>query len=290
MHGLDYVNKPYLTIFTRKDGLDEDDAPLHFCILRIFDLAFLYTLPHVDGRMLFTSSYTKNINTEALLFFNLNKKWVWESYDSTEERNPHAGFNVSKTIAESFFPFKGNDLSKLRIEKKPENCVEFKDPIISDKDIAKHSIMEMHCYYSFEEKEITQIVGSVSTECLFDFSTRCPLVLALNIKYENVVKQCTVVTLTYYICFSPNVYKDQFEYSGDEIAVNQNLIVKALELSLDCLLKDISQQVQNMPFTRKHLSFQSVRELLADMEIDFIDDELYINSVRGKDLWHSGYQ
>lgn len=292
MYHLCYVDKPHLYIFTRKDGVDRDNTPLHFCILRIFDLAFLYTLPHVDGRMLFTPPYTANINTEALKVLGLHQKWIWESYDTTALRNPHIELNFPESIYYTPLPpGEKGDPSKLRIEKEPMDRVDFNAPVISDKDIVKRSISEIHCNYHIGVEEIIQTIGSVSSECIFDVSARTPLFLRLKIKFKNMIKKKTVAGLTYEIYFSPNIYKNQFEYSESSIAVNQILIIRALELTLDSLFYDITKEHPEFLFTRENLSINNVGELLAEMKIVFVrEGGIPFISIKGTNFWYSGYQ
>ena len=131
MHGLYEVKEPIMYICSRKDLYDTDDAPLHFCVLRIFDLAFLYVLPHVNGRMVFHENYTRCIPTEALKVLGFAGDWEWDSYDTTEERNPHVWLDLSNSKKGISDKKEKAPIEKLRIERKPTNSIEFKDPKIT---------------------------------------------------------------------------------------------------------------------------------------------------------------
>ena len=93
MYNLPLQERPIFFICTRKDGLD-GDSPLHFCIFLIFDLAFLFAIPHVDGRMFYPENYMDNIPLNVFNLFGLNQNWEWESYDTTQYRLPHVNIDI----------------------------------------------------------------------------------------------------------------------------------------------------------------------------------------------------
>jgi len=287
---LEKIEEPHLYIISRKDGLDRDNAPLHFCILRIFDLAFLYALPHVDGRMIFKPSYMDSINTEALKVLGLNQEWVWESYDSTEKRNPHVLLDLKNSIKPSTSIGDGANSSKLRKETKPTDSVDFDTPFISDENVIKHEITNFDYKGNIEANEFIQTIGNISAECKFDLDADIPLSLQLIITFDNVVNMKRYTNIVYCTTFDNRIYVNQFKYSKSTIAVNQILIAKVLELSLKYLFIDISKLHPNLPFVEDSLSINNASELLKNMKIEFVTDGISIHSANGSDLWYSGYQ
>lgn len=83
------MSDPCLYLFLRDDLIDADDAPMMFAVFKVFTVALLFVPPLIGGRIRYPNSYTNRINTTALTLLGFPDCWVWESYDTIEERLPH---------------------------------------------------------------------------------------------------------------------------------------------------------------------------------------------------------
>lgn len=286
MCGLYEVKEPMVYICTRKDGRDTDSAPLHFCILRIFDLAFLYILPHVNGRMVFHENYTRRIQTEALKVLGFTRSWNWKSYDTTEERNPHVEVDFSNSKIEMSNRNKKAPIEKLRLERKPKNSIDFIEPKISSTDILRHNLESIYFTHTNNKQNVS---GNISVRIIIDLSQRIPLFMRLNIIYKEMRSGSQLATIVYSVQISPKVLFQQiYLYDDDSFSLNQELFVRILEISLRYLYNDILARYADFPYTREMLSFNNVRELLNDIQL-FLMKDGHILSVNGRKIWHTGY-
>lgn len=287
MHGLCEVKEPAMYICSRINRRDADNAPLHFCILRIFDLAFLYVLPHVNGRMIFHESYTRCIPTEALRILGFTGTWEWDSYDTTEERNPHVWINLSNSKIEASDRKKSAPIEKLRRERKPIGAIDFKEPKITAKDFLNQKLGSISFTHT---TDIQSISGDISVQAVVDLSQIVPLFIRLNITYEDIKNGKKLATIMYSAQISPKVLHQQMNlYEDDSFSLNQDLLVRILETMLESLYRDIFTNHSNFPYTREMLYINSVRELLNDMQLFIIKDGQMSGQVHGRDIWHTGY-
>ena len=206
MHGLHEVKEPMVYICSRKDRQDTDTAPLHLCIFRIFDLAFLYVLPHVNGRMVFHENYTKCIPTDALKVLGFTGNWEWDSYDTTEERNPHVWLDLSNSKREASDKKEKAPIEKLRVERKPTNSIEFIDPKITTSDVLKRDFELIDFIHT---DKLQNVYGNVSTMAIVDLSQKIPLFVRLSITYEDISLDEKLATVVYSVQISPNVLHQQ---------------------------------------------------------------------------------
>ncbi len=287
MYGLCEVKEPIMYICSRKDLCDADDAPLHFCLLRIFDLAFLYVLPHVNDRMIFHENYTRCIPTEALKLLGFLGEWVWDSYDTTEERNPHVWLDLSNSKREASDKKEKAPIEKLRVERKPTNSIEFIDPKITTSDVLKRDL-ESICFTHTDK--LQNVYGNVSTMAIVDLSQKIPLFVRLSITYEDISQDEKLATVVYSVQISPNVLHQQMNlYKDDSLSLNQDLFVCILEIMLNNLYIEILAKHANFPYTREMLYANNVRELLNDMQLIFMKDGQMFGKVQGRKIWHTGY-
>ena len=287
MHGLYEVKEPMIYICSRKDRHDTDTAPLHLCIFRIFDLAFLYVLPHVNDRMVFHENYTRCIPTEALKVLGFTGNWEWDSYDTTEERNPHVWLDLSNSKREASDKKEKAPIEKLRIERKPTNSIEFSDPKITATDILKKDL-ESICFTHTDN--LQNVYGNVSAMAIVDLSQKIPLYVKLSITYEDISLSEKLATVVYSAQISPNVLHQQMNlYKDDSLSLNQDLFVCILEIMLNNLYIDILAKHANFPYTREMLYANNVRELLNDMQLIFMKERQMFGKVQGARIWHTGY-
>ena len=287
MHGLHEVKEPMVYICSRKDRQDTDTAPLHLCIFRIFDLAFLYVLPHVNGRMVFYENYTKCIPTDALKVLGFTGNWEWDSYDTTEERNPHVWLDLSNSKREASDKKEKAPIEKLRVERKPTNSIEFSDPKITATDILKKDL-ESICFTHTDN--LQNVYGNVSAMAIVDLSQKIPLFVRLSITYEDISIDEKLATVVYSVQISPNVLHQQMNlYKDDSLSLNQDLFVCILEIMLNNLYIEILAKHANFPYTREMLYANNVRELLNDMQLIFMKDGQFFDEVQGGKIWHTGY-
>lgn len=287
MHGLHEVKEPMVYICSRKDRQDTDTVPLHLCIFRIFDLAFLYVLPHVNDRMVFHENYTRCIPTEALKVLGFTGNWEWSSYDTTEERNPHVWLDLSNSKREASDKKEKAPIEKLRVERKPTNSIEFIDPKITTSDVLKRDL-ESICFTHTDK--LQNVYGNVSTMAIVDLSQKIPLFVRLSITYEDISQDEKLATVVYSVQISPNVLHQQMNlYKDDSLSLNQDLFVCILEIMLNNLYIEILAKHANFPYTREMLYANNVRELLNDMQLIFMKDGQIFGKVQGRKIWHTGY-
>ena len=287
MHGLHEVKEPMVYICSRKDRQDTDTAPLHLCIFRIFDLAFLYVLPHVNGRMVFHENYTKCIPTDALKVLGFTGNWEWDSYDTTEERNPHVWLDLSNSKREASDKKEKAPIEKLRVERKPTNSIEFIDPKITTSDVLKRDFELIDFIHT---DKLQNVYGNVSTMAIVDLSQKIPLFVRLSITYEDISQDEKLATAVYSVQISPNVLHQQMNlYKDDSLSLNQDLFVCILEIMLNNLYIEILAKHANFPYTREMLYANNVRELLNDMQLIFMKDGQMFGKVQGRKIWHTGY-
>ena len=287
MHGLHEVKEPMVYICSRKDRQDTDTAPLHLCIFRIFDLAFLYVLPHVNGRMVFHENYTKCIPTDALKVLGFTGNWEWDSYDTTEERNPHVWLDLSNSKREASDKKEKAPIEKLRVERKPTNSIEFIDPKITTSDVLKRDFELIDFIHT---DKLQNVYGNVSTMAIVDLSQKIPLFVRLSITYEDLSLDEKLATVVYSVQISPNILHQQINlYKDKSLSINQDLFVRILELMLSNMYEDLFVQYTNFPYTREMLYINNVRELLNDMQLIFMKEGQSFNVVRGRSIWHTGF-
>lgn len=287
MHGLCEAKEPKVYICSRKDRRDTDTAPLHLCIFRIFDLAFLYVLPHVNYRMVFHENYTRCIPTEALKVLGFTGNWEWDSYDTTEERNPHVWLDLSRSKREVSEKKEKAPVEKLRVERKSTNSIEFSDPKITATDISKKDL-ESICFTHTDN--LQNVYGNVSAMASVDLSQKIPLYVKLSITYEDISLSEKLATVVYSAQISPNVLHQQMNlYKDDSLSLNQDLFVCILEKMLNNMYADIFVQYADFPYTRDMLYINNVRELLNDMQLIFMKEGQFFGEVQGGKIWHTGY-
>lgn len=257
-----YTTSPSVYIFTRRDGLDKDDAPLHFCILHIFDLAFLYILPHVDGRVYYDDDYVKGIPTEALELLGFHNDWIWESYDTNESRYPHAWIDLSKSenkISDTrhLFP-----KEKLRKEVPPEGYIDFPSLKLTEKDFLSCVLQKLEYNKFIKKEELKYCIGEVIPKVIIDLESRQPLKIYFDIRFVDVRNSNLFAEVLYNVQIAPRAYKGHINITSSSIYPNPELFVKAFELALNSLFTGIQSRDANFPFTRKNLNFSDCRELL----------------------------
>lgn len=287
MDSLYEVKEPVIYIFTRKDKCDTDDGPLHFCILHIFDMAILYIIPHVNGRMIFQENYTKCIPTEALKIFGFNGKWKWDSYDTTEERNPHVWIDLSEIKLVASDENRQNPIEKLRIERKPKDSIDFIEPKVNITDIYDYKLEYIHFVPIINNQNVS---GNVSVKAIIDLSQQLPLFVLLNVTYKEYNRSINLATIIYSAKVSSVVLNHQMNvYDDNSLSINQDLFVHIIDIVLENLYKDIYVKHQDFSYTREMLNANNVRELLNDMQLIFVKDGQIFTSTEGRKLWHTGY-
>lgn len=287
MAGLFKVDEPIVYIFTRKDGHDTDDAPLHICILRIFDMAFLYVLPHVNSRMFFHENYTKSIPTEAFKLLGFTGNWVWESYDTTEDRDPNLGIDLSNSEFVASDKKEKAPIEKLRKERKPKDSIDFIEPKISEADILKRNLESINFTRS---NNIHSISGNIHVQTLVDMSRELPLFLRFNVVYQDIKNNTSLSNIIYSVQISPRVLRNQMKVFNDlSFSLNQELFAQILEILLEYLYKDILAEHSDFPYTREMLCVNNVREILSDMQLVIMKKGQELNAVQGRMIWHTGY-
>lgn len=265
-----YATSPSVYIFTRRDGLDKENAPFHFCILHIFDLAFLYILPHVDGRVYYDDDYAKGIPTEALKILGFHNDWIWESYDTNESRFPHAWIDFSDS--EKKFSDKGHlfPKEKLRKERQPEGYIDFPSIKLTEKDFLSCVLQKLEYSKFIKTEELKYCIGEVIPKVIFDLENRQPLRIYLDVRFIDVRTSNLLAEVLYNVQIAPKAYKGQINITSSSIYPNPELFVKAFELTLDSLFRDIQSRDSNFPFTKKHLNVSDCRELLDKIILRFI--------------------
>ena len=265
-----YATSPSVYIFTRRDGLDKENAPLHFCILHIFDLAFLYILPHVDGRVYYDDDPAKGIPTEALKILGFHNDWIWESYDTNELRFPHAWIDFSDS--EKKIPDKGHlfPKEKLRKERPPEGYIDFPNPILTEKDFLSCVLQKLEYSKFIKTEELKYCIGKVIPKVIIDLENRQPLKIYLDVRFVDVRNSNLLAEVLYNVQIAPKAYKGQINITSSSIYPNPELFVKAFELTLDSLFRDIQSRDSNFPFTKKNLNVSDCRELLNKIILRFI--------------------
>lgn len=287
MPGLYEVKEPMVYICTRKDRCDTDNAPLHFCILRIFDLAFLYVLPHVNGRMAFHENYTRCIPTEALKVLGFTRNWEWDSYDTTEERNPHVWLDLSNSKMEVSDRKEKAPVEKLRIERKPKDSIDFIEPKITATDILRRNLESVYFTHTDNKQSVS---GNMSVKTIVDLSQNIPLFMRLNVAYKDIRCGIKLATIVYSALIYPEVLCQQMNlYDDDSFSLNQELFVRILEILLGNLYKDILARYADFPYTREMLYANNVRELLNDMQLILMQEGQILTAVQGRKIWHTGY-
>lgn len=287
MHGLSEVKKPMVYIFTRKDRCDTDNTPLHFCILRIFDLAFLYVLPHINGRMVFHENYTRYIPTEALKLLGFTENWKWDSYDTTEERNPHVWLDLFNSKMEASDRKRKAPIEKLRIERKPKDSIDFIEPKVTTKEILGCNLESVYFTHTDNRQSVS---GNILVKTIVDLSQNTPLFIRLNVTYKNMRYDTKLATIVYSAQISPKVLCQQMNlYNGDSFSLNQELFVRILEIMLGNLYKDILARYADFPYTKEMLYANNVRELLNDIQLFLMKEGRILTVVQGREIWHTGY-
>lgn len=287
MTGLSNSKEPCLYICTRYDGIDNDKTPLHICILRIFDLAFLYTLPHIDGRMQFSDEYTKNIPLDALKVLGFNNEWTWEAYNSTEARNPHVLLDTRKAQITHLKDADETLFNKLRIEKKPKDYIDFPEPVLNKTDIINRHLEKVDYTHT---KDIVYATGKVTTKAIVDLNKKAPLFIKLEISYSDVRTGKVFSTVIYSVQIDPKVYNKQLLiYDDDSLCFNQDLLAVGIKMALDYLYEDIILQYRDYPFTQEGLEINNTRELLKDTDLFFMKNGCFIDVFKGEKIWHTGY-
>lgn len=262
IYGQPLVTVPSVYMFMRKDNLDKDDAPLCFCIFRIFDLAFLYTLPHVDGRIYYTDNYTKGISLEALKILGFDNRWVWESYNTTEERKPHVWLDFSRARIEPLEVTQSPLKDKIRKEKIPDGYKDFPRPKLAEKDFLSCSTEKLVFNESVNDENIKFCIGEVLPKVVLDIRNRLPLVVNFLVHFVDVRTMTQVVDISYTLKLAPKAYEGQINITPSSIYPNPELFVEIFEIGIDSLFRDLLKRNSSFPFTRENLNFCDCRELL----------------------------
>ena len=272
MDSLPYHKAPSVYIFTRTDGLDRDDAPLHFCILRLFDLAFLYVLPHVDGRMLFDDDYTQRIPVEALKVLGFDKDWIWESYDTIEERFPHVWLESSEQGMETSNSHLGPPIEKLRKEKKPEDWIDFPDPQISREDISSSAIKNVISYKSVGQDCLKYISGSIlDTKIIIDHNGRVGPFVTMHVEYCDVRTNEKVLVYDASVSFVEGVTRGQIQNEGEVITVHYKLLFSLIDYALDEMCMQLLMQYPDIQFNRHSLAAHDAFDLSDTIRLFYMD-------------------
>lgn len=270
MDHLPSVQAPFVYIFTRKDNLDKDDAPLYFCILRIFDLAFLYTLPHVDGKIYYTDDYTKRLPLEALKTLGFSNGWTWESYNTTEERKPHVWLDFSKASIKPLDTPQSPPIEKLRKEKAPDGYTDFPKPKLTAKDILSCELKRIELKEPINDENIKYCIGDVLPKVVIDVRNRLPLVINLLVLFEDTRTMTQVAEISYTLKIAAKAYKSHINITSSSIYPNPELFVQILEFAIEFLFRDLLKLNSSFPFTRENLNFCDCRELLDKITFRFI--------------------
>lgn len=287
MSGLPNVVEPQILVFSRKDGADLDNSPFCFCIFRIFDWAALFILPHIDGRMNFPEEYQEGITTEALKLLGYNGEWIWESYDTTEERNPHVIVAVPEEGRKPLDPTDVGPVDKLRKETKPTDSVDFPEPPVIDKNNCSCKIKDVDWKPATDLRTVT---GSAKISVSIDMQVHQPLFMRLTIKYKDQSDGKEIAIINGTVTVSPKVVKNQFKiFKDDSLSMNQDLITAVLEYTLNELYAELRNDYPEFPYTREMLEVNNVRELLADLRLRFTKNCRIIHQISGSEIWHTGY-
>ena len=237
--------------------------------------------------MAFHENYTRSIPTEALKVLGFVGDWEWDSYDTTEERNPHVWLDLSNSKKGISDKKEKAPIEKLRIERKPTNSIEFIAPKITTADILKRTLEFIDFSHTDEKQSVS---GNISVQAIVDLSQNAPLYMRLNITYDNIRSGNKLATIVYSAQISPKVLHQQLNlYEDDSLSLNQDLFVCILEKILNNMYADIFMGHADFPYTRDMLYANNVRELLNDMQLIFMKEGQLFGNVQGGKIWHTGY-
>ena len=273
MDSLPFEKSPLVYIFTRTDRLDKDNSPLHICILRIFDLAFLYVLPHVDGRMLFDDNYTQQIPVEALKLLGFDKEWIWESYDSVEERFPHVWIDLPPKIECQNSHNQQPLIEKLRVETKSSDWIDFPEPQISKSDIKSTEIRNLINRKSIGCDDLKYISGNVSdTKIIVNSTGNDSSFVIMHFAYSDVRTNEYVLAFDASVSFSSSVVRNQIQKEGDAITLHYKLLMFLINYSLDEVCLELLRQYPQLRLNRKNLAVYDAFELYDSVSTFIVND------------------
>ena len=237
--------------------------------------------------MNFPEEYQEGITTEALKLLGYNGEWIWESYDTTEERNPHVIVAVPEEGRKPLDPADVGPIDKLRKETKPTDSVDFPDSSVIDKNNCSCKIKDVDWKPAADIRTVT---GSVKIGVSIDMQVHQPLFMRLLIRYKDQSDGKEIAIINGTVTVSPKVVKNQFKiFKDDSLSMNQDLIAAVLEYALNELYTELRNDYPEFPYTREMLEVNNVRELLEDVQLIFTKDNNIICKILGSKIWYTGY-
>jgi hypothetical protein len=262
INGLQSVAHPQEFIFVRKDGLDMDDAPFCFAVLRIFDMAILYAVPHVDNRMIFPYGYAQSFPYQGLQFFNICLDTIeWSDFSKTEVRDPHIIIDLSHS--KFVQGFKGTPHpEKLLQEKRPDDWIDFPKPRINENDIHSCRITNTKELMEICQEDITCISGDVTNvKVVINILAKYYSIVSMHFIYKDVRTNKCVLSFDSNVLFKSRVIHNQIKWENDYVTIHYRLILAMIDLTLNETSKQLSNQHPHILLKRQNLSVYDAFEL-----------------------------
>lgn len=285
IYGLHPIPAPQEYIFVRKDGTDRDDAPFCFAVLRIFDMALLYAIPHVDNRMSFPDGYAQSFPYPALQFFNIATDTIeWCDFNKTEQRDPHVILDLSDC---TFAPGTNGKATpeKLQTEKRPADWIDFPSPNVSVSDVKSVSIRNKEEVRRITADDLQYINGNITNvRCIIDISARMNVCISMRFTYKDVRTDNNVLTFDSTVMFFPKVVRGQTDKKDDILTIHYQLFLSLINIALDETCEALTLKHSDVSLTRQHLSVYDAFELYDKLQAIATDGTNVLNTMSSKDL------
>lgn len=268
IHGLQSVAYPQELIFVRKDGQDKDDAPFCFAVLRIFDMAILYAVPHVDDRMIFPEGYAQSFPNQGLQFFNISLDTIeWSDFSKTDVRDPHVIIDLSHSNFVQVVEGIPNP-EKLLQEKRPDDWIDFPEPRINESDISSCRITNTKELMGISQEEITYISGDVSNVIIFiNVSAKNYSIVSMHFIYKDIRNNKCVLSYDSTVLFKSRVVHNQVKWDNDCVTIHYRLILVMIDLTLNETCKKLSSKYPHILLKRQNLSVYDAFELYDNAKV-----------------------
>ena len=272
VYGLPQIPAPQETIFVSKNGIDKDDAPYCFAMLRIFDMAILYTLPHIDNRMSFPEKYAQSFPYHALEIFGIDLTTIeWGDFSKTEERDPHVFIDLSNLPLTPGASHKPTP-EKLRREKRPTDWIDFPEPQISKADIRSSEIKNLINHQSIRKDDLKFISGNVSnTKIVIDHNNKITPFIAMHVAYKDVRTNKYVLVYDALVTFNVSVTHNQVLKERDAITIHYKMLMSIINQALDEICMKLLKQYPHFHLDRQNLAIYDAFELYDKTEVFIVD-------------------
>ena len=272
VYGLPQIPAPQETIFVSKDGIDKDDAPYCFAVLRIFDMAILYALPHIDNRMHFPEKYAQSFPYHALEIFGIDLTTIeWSDFSKTEERDPHVFIDLSNS---TFTPETSRipTPEKLRREKKPTDWIDFPEPQIGKIDVKYSEIKNLINHQSIVKDDLKYISGNVSdTKIVIDYNNKTTPFITMHVAYKDVRTNKYVLVYDASVIFHTSVTRNQILKERDVITIHYKMLMSIINHALDEICMKLLRQYPHIHLDRQNLSVHDAFELYDKTDVFIVD-------------------